>query len=139
MKATSRFIFYSLSDALIVAKAAENAQKPVEIYSARNGVKSLGPDVFKSILELLKTAHPSAQITAVLDCGQNAGMALSALRRGVRDISVDLPDATREKVVDIATQLTGRVRSYPSDAVDLETIQNPEQSILSLIMEYQEK
>lgn len=139
MKVPLSLIIHNASDALSAAKASQKAQYPVDLFSARDAAKSLGPEVFLLIIDAAKAAFPKAEIAGVLDCGQGAGTALTALRRGAQEISVDLPVATREKIEDIAAQLSARIRDYPKEALDLGKFQNPEQTVLRLLMEHQRK
>jgi len=138
VKAPLSLIIHNASDALCAAQASDKAQFPIELFSARGAAKSLGPEVFIGIIEAAKRAYPCAHITGILDCGQDAGTAMTALRRGAKEISVDLPLATREKIEDIATRSSARIREYPKQALDLEKLRNPEQSVFSLLMELQQ-
>lgn len=138
MKAPLSLIIHNASDALGAAEASQKVQCPVDLYSARDAAKSLGPEVFILIISAAKMAFPKAEITGILDCGQDAGTALTALRRGAQEISVDLPVATREKIEDIAAQSSARIRDYPKEVLDLGKCWNPEQTVLSLLMEHQQ-
>ena len=54
-------------------------------------------------------AVPEAVATWVLDCGDETGVALAALRLGVPEIQLAAPGEARARVTDIARQLGARV------------------------------
>ncbi len=61
-------------------------------------------------------------MTAVFDCGEDPGLALGALRHGLKVIRLDAAPETREKITDIARQSGARLeQNDPNDppALDL--------------------
>ena len=69
-------------------------------------------------LEMISAAvseNADIEYTAILDCGDQAGLALNALRLGAKDISVDLPPDVLAKIESIAAQLGARVHNRPND------------------------
>ena len=66
---------------------------------------SAGPGWFQEIVERLEAEHPGLAFEAVLDCGDEAGAVLAALRRGLRHVRFSgHPEAAR-RLGAIAEQL----------------------------------
>ncbi len=133
------FIIHNLQQAQWVAQAADLAGVSVLLLSPRDGARSLGPEIFLSIIQTVKNQYPGVPLTGILDCGKDAGTALTALRRGAVDISVDLPVSTRDKIIDMANQLNGSVRTYPDPIVDLAHLKRPDRDVLGLMTEHVQK
>ena len=133
------FVVHNIEHALCVAEASERTETFVILASARDGACSLGPDVFMSIINKAAAQHPDARIEGLLDCAEDAGVALNAIRRGVPHISVDLQELTYKKIIDIANQSNTRVRKYPNSVIDLINDKNPTETISAHIMEYTQK
>jgi hypothetical protein len=66
---------------------------------------SAGPGWFQAIVEALEAELPTRPFEAVLDCGDEPGAALAALRRGVRHVRLAGKPETLRRVSDIAAQL----------------------------------
>lgn len=133
------FIIHGRDHAFCVAQASEQTGVPVFLFSARGAALSLGPEVFLTIIKTAYRHFPDAQIEGVLDCADDAGVALGALRRGVTHISVNAPDPSQTKIIDIARQLGATVQKYPTNAVDLAYLTEPMKTVLRHLMEYKEK
>lgn len=97
-------IVHDLAHAKAALAAAEALKRPVTVRSAAGAAARLGAPVFKSIVEEAWKAHPDAQVTAVLDCGGDAGHALNALRHGIARIRVRLRPDVKARILDIAAQ-----------------------------------
>ena len=70
---------------------------------------------FLEMISAAASENADIEYTAILDCGDQAGLALNALRLGAKDISVDLPPDVLAKIESIAAQLGARVHSRPND------------------------
>ena len=132
----SVFIVHNLGHALCVAQAAMQTKSSAILFSPRGASKSLGPDVFISMINSASEHYPGVSIIGVLDCADDAGSALSAIRRGATHISVQLDAPKYEKILDIASQSNVSVRVYPDNALDLIKCENVDQSIICHLMEY---
>jgi len=129
------FIIHNLDHALSVAGAAAATGIAVALFSVRDGASSLGPEVFAAIVEQAQTQHPQAHMEGILDCGEAAGPALAALRRGIKAISVALPAQKHRQIMDIAKKYQASVRTYPQTGVDLAQLKNPDQALITAMME----
>jgi len=130
------FIIHNLEHALSVAQAAIQTKSSAVLFSPRGAANSLGPDVFISMINSVSEHYPGSDIIGVLDCADNAGNALGAIRRGASHISVQLEALEYGKILDIATQLNVSVRVYPDNALDLIKFENVGQSIIRHLREH---
>ncbi len=67
-----------------------------------------------------RAAAPDAQCDAILDCGDAPGLALEALRHGVKALRLTGPDETVTRVADIAGQMGARIETAPRDTMLLD-------------------
>ena len=132
------FIIHNLEQGLCVAKAAMQTKSSAVLFSPRGAAKSLGPDVFISIINSVSEYYPGVNIIGVLDCAHDAGSALGAIRRGAPHISVQLDAPEYEKILDIATQSNVSVRIFPDHALDLTKLKNSNQIIIRHLMEHKQ-
>ena len=123
------FIIHDISHALAVGKASMELNAPVVVLSAPGLATTLGPEAFTALIEKTMAAYPDALVLGVLDCGDQAGTAIGALRRGVRRISVDVEAATLGKITDIAHQLEADVITRPDKALDLLDVADMDRAI----------
>ena len=89
----------------------------------------LRPEAFTALIEETLQAWPDAMITSVLDCGDQAGTAIGALRRGVKRISVNLDTSVLSKINDIARQLDADVVATSDTALDLLDVADMDRAI----------
>ncbi|MEN0074328.1 MAG: hypothetical protein AAGC69_08095, partial [Paracraurococcus sp.] len=61
----------------------------VTLLSAPGAAATLGAPWFLAILAAARAAAPGVPHAAVLDCGAAPGLALAALRAGLRDLVLD--------------------------------------------------
>lgn len=84
--------------------AAQVLHCPVVLISAPGAAASLGPAVFRGMIETVIGETPGLSVTvdAVIDCGSDAGHALKALDEGCLHLRVDADEAVLVKLRDIA-------------------------------------
>ena len=111
-------IVHGIDHARAAIGAAAGLGVPVTLLSAPAAAASLGAAVFREMIAQAARDPPAVPVTAVLDCGSDAGRALGALRQGVRAVRLEAPDDVRAKVADIAAQLDARL----DDGGDEETL-----------------
>jgi fructose/tagatose bisphosphate aldolase len=112
-------IVHSLEDARAALAAAAELGLPVTLRSAPGAAAYLGAQIFREIIETARAEYPEVDAVGILDCGENAGFALAALRHGIERVRVDLPAETRTRVADIARQHGGALDDDPAPALDL--------------------
>jgi acyl-CoA reductase-like NAD-dependent aldehyde dehydrogenase len=113
-------IVHSLAHAVAALSAAAEAGRPVVIASAPDAGISAGPGWFGAVLRAAREAAPAAQCTALLDCGDDAGAAMAAIRAGIPGVVfIGHADVAR-RLADIAVQKSARlITERPTPALDL--------------------
>ena len=112
-------IVHDLDQANRVLAAAERTGRPVRLCSPPAAAPYLGPAVFKSMIDQARADNPKARATACLDCGDEAGTALAALRHGIDAISLTAAPDVLEKIADMARQSGAEIMPPPSHALDM--------------------
>lgn len=118
----SAFVVHDLEQAKAALKAARERGLCVLLVSAKGAAATLGPAVWREMIAAAEKAEPGALAAAVLDCGDDPGFALAALREGVKAIRVDARPEVRAKLADIAGQRGATLMADRPDPVcDLNT------------------
>jgi nucleoside-diphosphate-sugar epimerase len=121
-----RIIVHSLAHAEAALAAAAALGVPVTLASAAAAGGYAGPLWFKALIEEARRSHPTADAAALLDCGEEPGTALGALRAGLRHIRFTGDDATRQRLAEIAAQLDATVEGGDAPAaLDLVDARDP--------------
>ncbi len=115
-------IIHSLDHAIAALAAAEALGLPVTLASAPDAALQTGPFWFKSVIDAAAEAHPKAVFTAILDCGDEAGAVLAALRMGLKHLRFSGPDKVRAKLAAMGVDFAGA----PTAALDLLDARDPE-------------
>ena len=114
------FTFHSLSHVDAALGAAAGSKIGVALVTPRGAAATGGPEIY---LEMYRQGHahfPETETNAVIDCGDNAGIAMRALRCGWRDLVFTGDDDVRKKLQDMLEQLggtLGRSRPYTIDLI----------------------
>ena len=117
-------IVHSLENARAAVAAAAELGLPVTLRSAPGAAAYLGAQVFRDLIAEAAAAHPATEVTAVFDCGKDPGLALGALRHGLKVIRLDAPPDTLGKVADIARQTGARLdQTDPADPPGLDLLE----------------
>jgi hypothetical protein len=113
-------VVHSLHQAIAALKAAAHAGQPIIIASAPDAGGYVGPGWFKALVAAARNAVPGARFSALLDCGDNVGAALAAIRAEVEGaVFTGRPDAAR-RLADIARQHAVRFETNrPQKVLDL--------------------
>jgi hypothetical protein len=116
----ARIVVHSLLQATAVLRASARAGRPVVLVSAPNAGGYVGPGWFKALAAAAREAVPDARCSSLLDCGDNVGAALAAIRAEVEGvIFTGRPDVAR-RLADIAEQHGARLETKrPADALGL--------------------
>jgi hypothetical protein len=102
-------VVYGFEDSVAALTAAARLGQPVRLKSPFVVAAALGPQVAWSMFRQASAAVPEAVAIWVLDCGDETGTALAALRLGVPELQLAAPGEARARVADIARQLGARV------------------------------
>lgn len=95
------------------------------LVTPAGGAGSGGPEFYWEIYRGARTDVPEATSEAVIDCGQDAGTAMRALRCGWRQIVLCANPATTAKLEDMAAKLGGTVLRTRPTAIDLTPTSDP--------------
>lgn len=127
------FIVHNLSHAIAVTNVAMAQKRAVIIRSAPGLATTLGPEGFLAILEHAGIKRLNGLVTGVFDCGDEAGTALGAMRRGVKAIAVTMNDDVKAKIADIAGQQGAEIFERTDSALDLLELENMDMAITRYI------
>lgn len=110
-------IVHNIGHARDAVATAREFGRPVTLISAPGAAASIGPEVFKQMIDAVLGDDPPDGITAVLDCGSDPGPALQAIRYGCENIRLDADAEVLNKLSDMTsgTVLDGA----PLDAYDM--------------------
>jgi hypothetical protein len=116
----ARIIIHSLLQATAALTASARAGRPVVLVSTPEAGGYVGPGWFKALVAASHEAVPDARCSSFLDCGENVGAALMAIRAEVEGVVfTGRPDAAH-RLADVARQHGVRFETKrPADALDL--------------------
>ena len=123
---SARIIVHSLEHALAALAAAEERKIPVTLASAPGAGAAAGPRWFLGVLAEARRAHSGAASDCVIDCADEPGTAMSALRAGAKRVRFTGGEAARQKLAAIAAELGAEIESgAPVVALDLLNSRDP--------------
>ena len=132
--ANRRIIIHSLEHARAAIAAAAALGVPVTMASAAGAGGYAGPLWFKALVDAATRDHRDVSVTAVLDCGDEAGTALGALRAGITRIRFTGAAEARRRIADIAAALGATVEGEADEeALDLLDARDPEGAALAFL------
>jgi len=100
--------------------AAARAGRSVVLASAPDAGGYVGPGWFGALVTAAREAVPEARLGALLDCGENVGAALAAIRAEVEGVIFTGRTDVARRLADIARQHGVRFETRrPEGALDL--------------------
>ena len=121
-----RVIVHSLEQARAALRAAAELGVGVTLASASGAGAYAGPLWFKALIDAARKAHPEVELDAVLDCAEEAGTALAALRAGIRRIAFSGPPDVAATLAAIAAAQGATLETGPGgEALDLLDTRDP--------------
>jgi len=122
-----RVIVHSLDHARAALAAARDLKVPVTLASARGAGGYMGPLWFKALIETARADFPGVAVAAVLDCGDEAGTTLAALRHGLKRVRFTGDETALAPLREIARELGAEIETGAEpDALDLLDEADPE-------------
>ena len=97
-------IIHSLAQAIAALTAAARAGRPVALASAPNAGSYVGPGWFGALVVAAREAVPGARFSALLDCGDDVGAALAAIRSEIEGVVFTGRADVARRLADIAAQ-----------------------------------
>ncbi|MDJ0950476.1 MAG: hypothetical protein QNJ94_16310 [Alphaproteobacteria bacterium] len=126
--AAKAIIVHDLAQARAAVAAAAAHGRPITLWSPPGAAAYLGASYFLSLVAAARADHPTAEVDAVLDCADDAGWVLAALRRGVAGVCFHGTDRVAAKLADIAGQYGATLHRAAPDALDLAKAADPAQA-----------
>lgn len=118
-------VAHSLSHALTAAASAVDASSPLDLVSAPGCGSAAGTGWFAAVGDLVAERFPDLPLTLTLDCADAAGLALGALRRGIKSIIFTGNAVAAARLEDIAAQYGATIHRDRPVALDLLATRNP--------------
>jgi fructose/tagatose bisphosphate aldolase len=129
-----RIIIHSLADARAALAAAQALKVPVTLVSAEGAGGYAGASWFKALVDAAAAEFSEVVLTAVLDCADEPGTALNALRHGIKHLRFTGAAAPRRRLKDIARELGAEIEiGKAPQALDLLDQPNPEEAALAYL------
>lgn len=131
---TYAIVIHSLDHAKAALAAAAEMDKPVTLLSAPGAVAYLGATVFRDMVEDAAAAFPTARFQAVLDCGDEPGLALGAMRHGVKSVCAHVLPEVEAKLAENAEKRGCTVYHREGPELDLLDMTNPKAACQAWMM-----
>jgi hypothetical protein len=113
-------VVHSLAHATAALKAAAGAGRPVVLASAPGTGSYVGPGWFRELVAAVREAVPEASFSSWLDCGDDIGAALAAVRSEIEGVVFTGQADVAHRLADIAQQHGVRfLTARPSPTLDL--------------------
>lgn len=129
----TKFIIHDRAHAEAALAAAAETGRAVVLVSPPGAAAYMGAAYFRELVAGAARAAPEAEYAAVLDCGNDAALALNALRHGLDRVALNTPSEVMEKVADIARQMGAELIPSPVSAYDLEGTEDPRSACRKLL------
>ena len=107
---SAALVVHGIDDALLAVAAARSLDRPVTLISAPGAAAYVGPLWFKALIEQARAATPDLAVSGVLDCADDAGHAMAALRAGIEAIVFSGDDGVADKLAAMAEASDALVR-----------------------------
>ena len=124
-------VIHSFDHARAALAAAAACGKEVTLASAPGAALQAGPGWFKSVIEQAREAYPEVGVTAILDCSDQPGAAMAALRLGLKDLRFHGAPELREKLAGMGAVFAPAAERF----LDLREIKEPETACAAFLRE----
>jgi hypothetical protein len=113
-------VVHSLLHAAAAVKAAAAANREIVLLSAPDAGIYAGAGWWNALVDATGHAEPGGRFSAILDCGDDAGAAMAALRAGLSAVVYTGRAEVGQRLAAIAQQQNSRVlATRPPHALDL--------------------
>ncbi len=119
-------IVHSLAEARAAVAAAAELGVPVTLASAPEAAGYLGALWFRELVQMASAERPEAQVSALIDCGDQPGHVMAALRQGLKRVRFTGPKSTAETLGNLASQYDAEIVTGALAAHDLMDQAEPE-------------
>lgn len=115
--------------------AAHSLNAELTIQSAPSAIFYAGALYLKMMIDDIAKDFPEVRNYFILDCADDASLALFALRSGQGFIRLNLSSSVHRKINDIANQLGGKCLIGKYRALDLAQVREPRTACLEWLAE----
>jgi delta 1-pyrroline-5-carboxylate dehydrogenase len=113
-------VVHSLAHATAALKAAARAGRPAVLVSPPGAGSYVGPGWFRALVAAARETVPEARFSALLDCGDDVGAALAAIRSEIEGVVFTGRAHVARRLAEIADQHGVRLaKERPVPALDL--------------------
>ncbi len=126
-------IVHSLDHALAAFAAADAAKVPLTLASARGAAAQAGPAWFKAVIEAAMADYPAVVATAILDCGDEPGAVMAALRLGLTQLRFAGSETVRAKLAAMGAVFAAEPAAFAQ--LDLCDAREPEAACRAFLAE----
>jgi hypothetical protein len=123
---SGRIIVHSPAQAHAAVAAAAALGLEVTLASAAGAGAYAGPAWFAALVEAAAAAFPGAVVAAVIDCADEPGTALAALRGGCRRLVFAGSEEARARLEEIAAVTGAVIESPGAPSLDLLDVRDPD-------------
>ena len=123
-KARKAFVVHHREHVMAALQAASEAGAAITLLSPPAAALSLGAAVFAAMIEDARLHYPGVDAVAVLDCADRPGMALNALRHGVKAIRLAASPEIISKINEITAQTESKLELRDIPACDLNNVED---------------
>lgn len=124
-------VVHTAAQATAVLAAAARAGRTVVLASPPDAAASMGPAMFRAVVEAARAAVPRARSLAVLDCGARPGDAMAALREGCEAVCFRGEAEIAAKLADMAEQSGARLLTALDPSLDLAGLDDAEEAVFA--------
>ncbi|MCH7795863.1 MAG: hypothetical protein IH900_12120 [Proteobacteria bacterium] len=119
-------IVHSLKEARAAVAVAAELGVPVTLASAPEAAGYLGALWFRELVAMARAERPEAEVDAVLDCGDQPGHVMAALRQGLKRLRFTGPKSTATTLRALAGRYDAEIMTGALRAHDLMDQAEPE-------------
>jgi hypothetical protein len=119
-------IIHDIVDARVVCSAAIGFGNQVTMWTASGALFYLGPAWIIEIWRHVRREFPELIINTVIDCGNDPGNALSAIRSGAEGVALNAKPSVKKKIRQIASARNVMIWKCPNRILDLGKCSNKE-------------
>ncbi len=119
-------VVHDLDQARAAVAAARAEGVPVVLWSPPGAAAYMGVGYFRTLVETACAEEPGASVTAVLDCADDAGWTLAALRHGIAAVCFRGRKPVVDRLSGIAHALGAALVPPPAKILDLAEERDPE-------------
>lgn len=118
-------VIHSLDDAKVALQIASELGTSIALISGAAPSNFGGVGWFKAVVDEASKTYPNVSMTAILDCRDNAGDVMEALRAGIKHVCFTGSVETTAKLQSMANKMHGKIHSGFTAALDLRNTQSP--------------